>query len=79
VPLLNDPRKQWERPVLTTYGYKNHAIRTEKWRFIQYNDGSEELYDHSSDPNEWKNLANEDEYGPVLQELRTYLPTVNHQ
>jgi arylsulfatase A-like enzyme len=79
VPLLNDPRKQWERPVLTTYGYKNHAIRTEQWRFIQYNDGSEELYDHSSDPNEWRNLANEEEYGPVLEELRKYLPTANHK
>ncbi len=79
VPLLKDPRKKWERPVLTTYGYKNHAIRTEKWRFIQYRDGSEELYDHSSDPNEWRNLANEEGYGPVLEEMRMNLPKVNHQ
>jgi arylsulfatase A-like enzyme len=79
VPLLNDPGKQWERPALTTYGYKNHAIRTEQWRFIQYNDGSEELYDHSSDPNEWRNLANKEEYKTVLEELRKYLPTENHQ
>jgi hypothetical protein len=26
---------------------------------IQYADGSEELYDHETDPNEWNNLAND--------------------
>jgi len=79
VPLLHDPRKRWDRPALTTYGYGNHAIRTEQWRYIQYHDGSEELYDHSSDPNEWINLANEKEYKTVLEELRKYLPTVNYR
>ena len=30
---------------------------TERWRYIRYADGSEELYDHDADPLEWKNLA----------------------
>jgi arylsulfatase A-like enzyme len=58
VPLLKNPQMKWDRPALTTYGYKNHTVRTERWRYIQYNDGGEELYDHESDPNEWTNLAN---------------------
>ena len=28
----------------------NHAIRTERYRYIRYEDGSEELYDHDADP-----------------------------
>jgi len=77
VPLLKDPEEKWERPAITTYGYKNHAVRTERWRFIQYNDGTEELYDHTGDPNEWNNLAAKQEYQAVLEDLRRYLPEMN--
>jgi len=79
VPLLKNPQKKWERPVVMTYGYRNHAIRTERWRYIQYNDGSEELYDHNNDPNEWTNLASNPEYESVIRELRKSLPKVNSQ
>jgi len=57
VPLLKQPKLQWSRPVVSTFGYKNHSVRTERWRYIRYYDGSEELYDHEEDPNEWNNLA----------------------
>ncbi|HSH09550.1 MAG TPA: sulfatase [Oceanipulchritudo sp.] len=33
------------------------SLRTERWRYIRYNDGAEELYDHNLDPYEWNNLA----------------------
>ncbi|MCZ6672750.1 MAG: sulfatase-like hydrolase/transferase, partial [Verrucomicrobia bacterium] len=77
VPLLKNPEIEWKRPVLMTFGYKNHAIQTERWRYIQYNDGGEELYDHHSDPNEWINLASFSKYEPVIEELRISLPTRN--
>ena len=32
-------------------------MRTATERYIRYADGSEEYYDHSKDPYEWKNLA----------------------
>ncbi len=57
VPLLEDPKSNWEHPTLTSYGPDNHAVQTERYRFYQYEDGSMELYDHERDPNEWKNLA----------------------
>ena len=77
VPLLNDPQMKWDRPALTTFGYKNHTVRTDRWRYIQYNDGGEELYDHNVDPNEWTNLANISKYESVKSELQKSLPTSN--
>lgn len=44
-------------PVLTVHGPGNFALQTERWRYIQYADGSEELYDHTNDSSESVNLA----------------------
>jgi arylsulfatase A-like enzyme len=77
LPLLEDPGKKWKRPALTTYGYKNHAVQTERWRLIQYHDGTEELYDHTTDPDEWTNLASESKYQKVIKKLRKAMPEVN--
>ena len=77
VPLLKNPAMEWPRPVLMTYGYKNHAVRTERWRYIQYHDGSEELYDHDADPNEWTNLAALPDYASVISDLAKHLPATN--
>jgi arylsulfatase A-like enzyme len=74
VPLLKNPALQWSRPALTTHGRGNHALRTERWRYIRYADGGEELYDHSTDPNEWHNLADNPELAAVKAELARSLP-----
>jgi len=74
VPLLKDPEAEWTQPALMTYGRGNHAVRSERWRYIRYADGTEELYDHSKDPMEWTNLAPLPEYAPVLDEHRPWLP-----
>lgn len=73
-PLLADPTQEWNHPALTTYGYRNHAIRTEKWRYIRYANGDEELYDETADPYEWHNLAGDSRYASVKLELATWLP-----
>jgi len=57
LPLLQDPNLETDRAVITTFGEGNSTLRTDRWRYIRYEDGSEELYDHSEDPNEWHNLA----------------------
>ncbi|QDU26832.1 Choline-sulfatase [Anatilimnocola aggregata] len=77
VPLLKDPKAEWSTPAITTYFRGDHAVRTEKWRYIRYNDGSEELYDHDVDPHEWKNLASEAQHASVKAELAKLLPTAN--
>lgn len=55
--LLLDPQAEWERPALTSTTAGNHTVRSERWRYIRYVDGAEELYDHNNDPHEWHNLA----------------------
>lgn len=74
VPLLKDPTQVWDKPALTTHGQGNHALRTERWRYIRYADGGEELYDHTNDPNEWTNLALKPELETVKTELSKSLP-----
>ncbi len=78
LPLLKNPKAKWQRPVVTTYGYKNHAVRTggleSGWRYIRYHDGGEELYDRAKDPNEWTNLAALPEFVARKAELAKHLP-----
>ena len=77
LPLLKDPQADWPYSVVTTHGRNNHAIRSEHFRYIRYEDGSEELYDHRSDPNEWKNLADEPAYDEDKKRLAQWLPKTN--
>jgi hypothetical protein len=47
------PAKGTDNPrhVVTTFDPGNVTLRTERWRYIRYSDGSEELYDHQTDSN----------------------------
>ena len=76
-PLLESPDRAWPWPSITTYGYKNHAARDERWRYIRYRDGSEELYDHQNDPMEWTNLAHLPEHTEAKQRLESAFPIEN--
>lgn len=73
-PLLKNPTAAWDRPALTSAGFKNHALRTDRWRYIRYADGAEELYDHSNDPQERTNLADRPEAAKIKTELQRWLP-----
>ena len=73
VPLLRDPARDWH-PALMTNGKGNHAVRSDRWRYIRYRDGSEELYDELNDPWEWTNLADRAEYAAVIRDHRKWLP-----
>jgi len=75
VPLLEDPSRSSEQPVVMNWYYQNYAVRSHDWRYIQYRDGTEELYDHRADPNEHKNLAGEPEHSSVIAEHRKWLPS----
>ena len=76
-PLLRDPTTKWDRPALTTFGPNNNTLRTDHWRYIRYSDGSEELYDHRNDPQEWHNLATAAEHTELISKLRRWLPNKN--
>ncbi len=74
LPQLQDASAPRQWPAITTHNHDNHGIRTEKWRFIQYADGSEELYNMEEDPFEHTNLAADPAYAEVLAEHRMMLP-----
>lgn len=76
-PLLLDPAAKSKGPAITCMGGgKNagYAARDERWRYIRYADGSEELYDHESDPKEWTNLAARPEHAAVKTRLAEFFP-----
>jgi arylsulfatase A-like enzyme len=77
LPQLRDAATKRERPAITSHNQGNHSIRSERWRYIRYADGSEELYDMQADPNEWHNLAGKPGHADILAEHRKWLPTVD--
>lgn len=73
--LMRDPNAEWQKTSLTVFGYKNYGLRSDRYRYITYADGTEELYDHEKDRWEWQNLADSPEYTDVKTKMRKGLPT----
>ena len=77
VPLIKNPTAKWERPAITTWGRNNHAVRTQRYRYIRHPNGDEQLYDHRVDPDEFVNLADESGRADVKSRLSKWLPKLN--
>lgn len=75
--LIQKPDTNWDKPVLSTWYYGNHSVRSNDWRYIRYRDGGEELYNHRTDPGEHLNLAGNPEFAHVIAEHRKSLPQVD--
>jgi arylsulfatase A-like enzyme len=76
-PLLLDPTAKRDKPAVTCMGGGKNAscaARDERWRYIRYADGSEELYDHQNDPHEWTNLAAKPEHAALKTSLAAFFP-----
>lgn len=74
LPLLRNPNADWAMHTVTTFGRGNHAITTPRWRFLQYFDGSAELYDRQSDPYEWHNEIHNPDCQDIVQRLKRLVP-----
>jgi arylsulfatase A-like enzyme len=72
------------RPELGTYGNKliktpnldklaSWAVRTERWRYAEYDDGGAMLFDRKNDPHELKNLASDPAHAKVVAEMKALL------
>ena len=82
-PFLENPKTDnWDGPngaltLVGNYGKEtptekqNFSYRTEKFRYIKYGNGAEELYDHKNDPYEWKNVAEEKKYKEIKKNLHS--------
>jgi arylsulfatase A-like enzyme len=73
-PQLRDPAARREKPAVVTYMPGNHSVVFENWNYIRYADGSEELYNHTLDPAEYRNLIGQPKTEPILTQLRPHLP-----
>ena len=74
IPLLRNPQMPWSRPAVIEFKRGNAAVRSQRYRYIRYHDGGEELYDHQNDANEWHNLADDSSYAATKKSLATWLP-----
>lgn len=79
VPLLENPAAKRKEPAVITNTSGNQiGVVLGQWHYISYSDGSEELYDHSVDSGEIKNLMHIDnvseKYMTVAKRLQKYIP-----
>jgi arylsulfatase A-like enzyme len=75
VPLLRDPKTEWPHAAITHLDRpQNYAISIERWRYLHYTGGDEELYDIADDPFEWKNRASDPSCAETLAQLRSLAP-----
>ncbi|MFL3656585.1 MAG: sulfatase [Opitutales bacterium] len=77
VPILKDPNQSSNRAVVSTSAFKTHVVSGERFRYLSYPDGSEELYDIEKDPHEWNNLASDPAYAEHKTRLAEWLPKRN--
>lgn len=77
LPLLQNSKRKSDRAVVTTQGLGNHSVRSQHWRYISYADGSQELYDHRTDPDEFHNVAKQATHEDVIERLAAHVPATN--
>ena len=79
-PILRDPKQDIRKFAFSYQGggrsLPNHfALRMKHWAYMNYGEGKEELYDMRQDPKQFTNLATDEKYADVVQELRKSLAT----
>jgi uncharacterized sulfatase len=89
VPLLENPEAARNRPAYSQVQrgtdqtppgppVMGRSVRTERWRYTEWDGGKlgSELYDHTNDPHEYKNLAKDQERSKVVEEMQGLLRRV---
>jgi len=72
VPVLHDTTARVHEAAFS-YDKGHHALRSERWAYMHYTDGSEELYDMEQDPGQFTNLAGQAGVSAVVKKFRGQL------
>ncbi len=69
------PTVKNDETQMMDYNYGGHRIYDGRYSYSVFeHKGSEELYDHRTDPMEWTNLAHNPEYTQIRMRLKAHLP-----
>lgn len=82
--LMEDPDRSWPHAAISQVRrgdgrkqlfFPGYSIRDERYRYNEWDDGQKgkQLYDHQTDPGETRNLAEDEKYASVVDELRKRL------
>jgi iduronate 2-sulfatase len=69
LPILTDPSATVREAALSLNA-GHHALRSARWAYMRYKNGSEELYEMDKDPGQFTNLALAATPPPALAEMR---------
>jgi len=79
-PLLSEPNKPWKKAAFTQVqrgDVAGRSVRTKRWRYNEWTRNgavlAAELFDHASDPQECRNLADMDDFKATCEELSQLL------
>ncbi len=75
LPLLKKPDAAWQSTAITAHLDQHITIRTDRFRYIRYNEEQEELYDFEKDPYAWTNVIDDPAYAEELAKLRAAVPS----
>jgi hypothetical protein len=72
-PLLDDPNGAWDHPAFMVAGnagkLRGTAVRTDRFRYVEYQTGGAMLFDEAADPSEMNNLADDPRFARGRAEL----------
>ena len=79
VSQLKNPGAKRDRLALCSFQFGNernpsHGVADERYRFIRYGNGFEELYDLQNDPHEYENLIDNPQFASVKTRLANGIP-----
>ena len=72
-PMLDDPGKAVKTAAISQTRFGNngdgYAVRSGRWRYIEWSDGARQLYDEEDDPAETTNLVADPVHAPAIAEF----------
>jgi uncharacterized sulfatase len=89
-PLLDDPTRAGREAAYSVVSHVpsvnggvqldraklGRSLRTERYRYTEWHDGSRQLYDHDQDPREYRNLASDPAHADLVSRLQRLLETI---